>query len=139
MFILLFVFYGVCRVIPASDSWWTVPIARSIVEDGNIDADEFVHIKAYDKHLELLEKSDNHYYGYFPIGSSILAVPFVWYAKAIGYDLTSPHKFLTFEKIIASFYSALTATIMFIALFLYTKKISVALILASVFAFCTPI
>lgn len=139
IFVVLFIFYGICRVIPASDSWWTIPIARSIIDEKNIDVDEFVHIKAYDKHLALLIKNDGHYYGYFPIGSSVLAVPFVWYAKTIGYDLSSPHKFLTFEKIIASFYSALTATIIFIALFLYTKKILVALILDSIFALCTPI
>jgi len=69
-----------------SDPIWSVDTALSIVKEGNTDLDEFKGYLEKEKYYAS-EVVDGHYYGYFPIGVSILALPFVYLFNASGLDV----------------------------------------------------
>lgn len=73
---------------PFSDSLWSIPTALSIVREGNTDLDEFNPPAHYS-----LKLVNGHSYTYFPLGPSLLALPFVLAvdkaAAFFGFDLVS--------------------------------------------------
>jgi hypothetical protein len=76
LFIAVFLIHvGSCVCTPG-DSRWTVPIAVSLYTEGNLDLDEYPDL--LEKHdYYFLEKVNGHYYSKFPIGTPLLATPFI--------------------------------------------------------------
>ena len=67
-----------------SDSVWSIHTAMSIVKQCNIDLDEYSEI-ALETGLEYtLETVGGHTYTTYPIGASIVAVPFVFVADRLA-------------------------------------------------------
>jgi hypothetical protein len=127
-----------------SDSVWSIHTAMSIVKQGNIDLDEYSEIASETGLEYTLETVGGHTYTTYPIGASIVAVPFVFVADRLskpiwGLDLdeyikhTHPQRL---ESFVASFIVALTAALIFkIARLALDRPRS--LLVVFIFAFCT--
>jgi len=74
LFFLVFGVYLLCPVITSYDSIYSIPLAKSILYEGNFDLDEYLSIKGEYGTTTI----NGHYYYYFPYASSIIAVPFVF-------------------------------------------------------------
>jgi hypothetical protein len=86
LFALVFAVHVASPVITSWDSRWSIPTAVSIVREGNTDLDEYRStIEAQDYYG--IERTDGHLRTIFPVGVSLLAVPFVAIA-----DLLNPHR-----------------------------------------------
>jgi hypothetical protein len=129
----------------------------SIIRQGNTDLDEYKEILEKNNYYAI-EEIDEHYYTIFPIGVSIVAVPFV-YAKERGSDVLSsigdilvkyhiigsqykainPTKILKtlrIERFIASFIVALTSVFIYIICYRFFQS-KYSLLISLIFAFCT--
>lgn len=137
-----------------SDSMWSIPAAMSIIREGNIDLDEYEEITVTndlwgelvvrrDDH-SAVESIDGHLYTKFPVGTSLVAVPFLFTMDKVSGHLLSldPDEYIrhigpgVFERFIASFVVAVAAVFVYLVahLFLSTKR---SLLLVFAFAFCT--
>jgi len=134
-----------------SDPMWSIHTAMSIIREGNTDLDEYEDImKNRDKYAYPIENTytieniDGHLYTTFPVGTSVVAVPFLFVMDKVSggllsLDLDEYIRHIgpgVFERFIASFIVAFTAVFVYlIARFSLSSKHS--LLLVFVFAFCT--
>ena len=151
---LLFMLTGIGT---SGDSRWTVPQALSLFYDGNLDLDEYQNLLEASDYIAL-KTIDGHQYSIFPIGSVLLATPFVG-AMELGTQLTcrvapglcgrlqtdapadtQQSLLITYywrvEQAIAAFFIALASLILFHT-FRFHLRDSEALLLAVAFALCT--
>ncbi len=141
-----------------SDPRWTVHTARSILQEGNTDLDEYLPKLEQDS-FQGIEEVDGHYYQIFPIGAAVIAVPFVavldpllprlassvpavdrFIRSRTTWDLdtiTVISVSLGVERLIASIVVACAAMAMF-ALARLRLRTRDALFIAFLFAFATP-
>src|SRR4029450_2791714 len=70
-------------VITSYDSIWSIPIARSLLREGNTDLDEYPAQLAANRFYGI-ELIGGHYYSIFPIGPSLVALPVVYALDAAG-------------------------------------------------------
>jgi hypothetical protein len=153
----IFVVYLATGIGTSGDSRWSLPIAVSILHEGNTNLDEF-HPLADRDAASSVETVRGHQYSYFPIGVSIVALPFVWlfdwmvalihafmpaaedWLRGKSADPLQPLSVLTFywrvEQVIASCVTAGTAVIVF-AIARRTLEVVDAIVAAMVFAFAT--
>ena len=96
-------------VITSVDSRWSIPIARSLLREGNIDLDEYTTLLEANR-FYAIESINGHYYSIFPIGVSLLAVPVVYTIDAAGVTLSDKKT----ERLVASLIVALTATLLYL-------------------------
>ncbi len=127
-----------------SDSVWSIHTAMSIIKQGNTDLDEYTEITSKTDLEYTLETIGGHVYTTYPVGVSLVAVPFVFVldqlsARIWAFDLneyirhTHPQGL---ELLIASFIVALTTVFVYkIARLFLNRRYS--LWVAFVFAFCT--
>ncbi|MHB1326126.1 MAG: hypothetical protein ACYC0L_07990 [Thermoleophilia bacterium] len=125
----------------------------SIAKDGDTDLDEYETLIAkYNQYA--VQNINGHTYYYFPIGSSVLAVPFVISIdkssdRIFHTDLNSylsqnlpqdqfEHRLAMIQMFIASFYVALTAVFVYLMGELFFKSKLHSLLFALIFSFCTP-
>jgi hypothetical protein len=141
------------------DSIWSIHTARSILHEGDIDLDEYQSQLEVEGFRDLLILN-GHYYSIFPVGASVLALPFVA-AADIAFDYILPllpsvqsfirnrtvdelgeldsisvHKGV--ELLTASFIVALTAVFILLIGLKLLHSPGAALLLVFVFAFCSP-
>jgi len=131
-------------IITSFDSIWSIPTALSIIKEGNTHLDEYERmLKKHDYYY--IERIDNHFYTKFPIGTSLLSVPFVFIIDkvldvGIFLDLETyinqriPEGIETF---IASIFVALAAIVIFLISDLLVDNLKYSLLLVFIFAFCT--
>jgi hypothetical protein len=129
-----------------ADSAWSIHTSMSLLREGNADLNEYRgFLKTIGQtHAYAAEAIDGHIYNFYPIGSSIAALPLVavinQFARSVyGIDLQEylQHSFPEpVELLIAAFLVALTAVILYRSARLYLP-ISLALLLTFIFAFCT--
>jgi hypothetical protein len=120
----------------ATDAKWSIHVAQSLLREGNLDLDEYSDlIPPLDYRVSTFQ---DRIYPHYPIGSSLLATPFVFIYNLVNPDLNQTEVLYTKLQIeIASLIVALTATLIFlIAQFSLNK--AQALLVAFIFAFCTP-
>lgn len=118
-----------------SDPIWATHIALSIVKEGDTDLDEFEdYLNKID--YSIIEKIDGHYYNFFPIGVSILAVPFVYLLDISGVDVAANNGVI--QKLIACFISAVTSIFIYLIARFYLR-VGLSLWIVFSFAFCTSI
>lgn len=157
--IILMIFFTVLfiycsrTIFPLADSRWTIHIANSLIQEGNVDLDEYQDILK--KHgFYAIEKHKGHFYSMFPVGVSFLAVPVVCVLDKLsqilmvnyGDDGLNKHSLnnmiiqksipVGLELFIASFYLALAAVFWYL-IARRNLKTSQALIIVFIFAFCT--
>jgi len=148
-FILIIYFFS--TNLTSGDSKWTLFSATSIINEGNADLNEYQLL--FTEADTQIEKINNHYYNYFPIGPTLLSVPLILGADILGQttifqtsyknlfhkDLPVNfilHYYSRFEMYFASIITALSA----LFLFLWIQSISTpvtALLLTIIFAFGT--
>jgi len=149
----VFLIHATSRVIIVSDSQWSLYTAQSIIRQGDINLDEYrPRIRELGKFG--VRRSAGHVYNFFPIGASLLALPFVAayefapeFTAAIlpgveyPADSPSPNDVLSvrlpMERAIASFYVALAAFIL-VLISLRWLSLPGALVVGAVFAFASP-
>lgn len=138
------------------DSRWTIHTAYSMIYEQNLDLDEYSNVIQKDGNYGIWKGSE-HVYNYFPIGVSIIALPFVFAGEYIfelallinpdlkanlqqkGFTLINvTNYYYIVEYFIASVIVALCACLMF---FIARRYINLgqALLLTFVFAFCTSL
>ncbi|MBU1881987.1 hypothetical protein KKA08_08120, partial [bacterium] len=76
IFFLVASSHGVSPVMYYGDVIWYVPTALSIIHEGNTDLDEFVDPETAGDDYKL-EQVNGHWYTVYPIGVSLIALPFV--------------------------------------------------------------
>lgn len=142
------VFVGVLGVYLVSpirtpfDSRWTIHTAASIVHHGDTDLDEYDSYLRTDDYYAI-ERMNGHVYNRYPIGTTLLAVPFVGAIDLLATILPTPStatiiergKTPPLEMAIASVLVALGASIMFLVGIHSGLDAAGALLLAVTFAF----
>lgn len=155
IFGLTFLVYVLSPNITSFDSRWSVPIAESILREGNVNLDEYPALLKENKYYHII-RVGGHSYSYFPVGPSLVALPFVWVAdRTIEPVLTalppfkrliqqrSPDSLVEFNTIslrqpvelfTASFLSALSVAMIFLLGLTMTKRRGIAIFSAVIFA-----
>lgn len=64
-------------------------ISQAIVREGTIKADVYLEMEQYKDYPWTLSENNGHYYYYYPLGTSIYAVPFVYLANLFGKDMAT--------------------------------------------------
>lgn len=139
IFLAVLSIYLISGNYPSSDSLWSVPLARSLIRQGNLDLDEYRPSGDYRVRLV-----DGHFYSAFPLGAPLLAVPVVWAHDTIaGWLPPGPEgrrpglADWQLEQITASLIVAATAVLIFLIAAQYLDW-GGAVFLTAVFAFGTP-
>jgi len=149
LFLVVFIvhFRGLATIY---DSRWTIYTSLSIIRQGNIDLDEYASVIPDGDYR--VQSLNGHLYSKYPIGVPLLAVPFVLVADRLwsissGLDLNGrlqpyssddlPQELIILEVFIASFVVALTSVLIYVLAGWYLNR-GHALLVAVVFAFCTP-
>ncbi|MEK6222933.1 MAG: hypothetical protein N2D54_11865, partial [Chloroflexota bacterium] len=144
IFIFVFLIHFNSPVITSFDSKWSIHSAISIIREGNLNLDEYVHLLETPDYR--VETVNGHIYSIYPHGTPILAVPLVW---IIDWGLT--HFFQMdlqqlaidgwfmgrIEVFIASIIVALSTVIIYKTSLLITNNHAWAILLSFVFAFGT--
>jgi len=119
-----------------SDSRWSIHLALSVIREGDLDLDEYQNLIQPDDFA--IQTFHGHQYSFFPFGTPLLAVPFVFI-----YNLVNPNTFSmiseihpVFQEIIASFFVALTAAVIYLIARL-SLTVKQSLFITFIFAFCT--
>jgi len=73
---VVFACYFNSNNITSWDSTWTIFTAMSMIKQGNVDLDEYRDKIESDDYK--VESVNGHIYNYFPIGTALIAAPFVW-------------------------------------------------------------
>jgi hypothetical protein len=136
LFLLVFGVYSTSRVHEAMDSRWSIHLAKSIITEGNLDLDEYNQVIPVDDYRT--EWVDGHRYSYFPIGTPVLAVPFVYLCSLVDARcrLGAEAIFSTAELYLGSLFAALAVVLIyFIGRFSLSPAKSI--VLALCFAFGT--
>ncbi|MBK9124092.1 MAG: hypothetical protein IPM16_13385 [Chloroflexi bacterium] len=127
-----------------SDSMWFVPVAASILNEGDVDLDEFAGWIAFQDNYGVREH-DGHFYNVYPLGPSLFALPFVLpvdlAARAMGTTVTGLIQSRWGVTIMIEAFAA-SVLVAACAVLLYRiarRRLTVpgALTLVFVFAFCT--
>lgn len=118
-----------------SDPRATLLVSESIIKKGTIKLDHYGS-EALDRYGYAIHKKNEHYYYYFPIGTSLASIPFVAVANGAGLDMISSES--TVQIFIASLTSVITLLFLFklASLFLNSNN---ALLVSSVFWFGTSL
>lgn len=125
----------------SGDSRWSIPTALSLINEGNANLDEFSEIVQANSN-ECVNEFGGHLYTIFPIGVSIIALPFVFIFNSeliqqiSMFPQQSRQIFASMEITISAFVIALAG----VMVFLIARKhlnIRYSLLLVFVFAFCT--
>ncbi|HUT57797.1 MAG TPA: hypothetical protein VNA25_08080 [Phycisphaerae bacterium] len=146
--VALFAVVAVTHYIPRStvfDSLYILNVSMSIIHEGDLDLDEYVEA-ASPLHYSL-ERRGGHVYSVYPIGTPLLAAPFVWaiepvYPRLMGATLgddlrRGPMRAEGLQRLIASILTAAATVILYL---IARARLSApwSLIVGLVFAYCTP-
>lgn len=143
IFLVVFISYFKSEVITSFDSQWSIPTAMSLIKEGNANLDEYHElISRYDYYV--IQVFDDHFYTMYPIGVSLIAVPFVFVldqvlVRLISFNLEDYVKHTVpvgIELFIASFIVALTAVGIYLIARLFLNPV-LSLLPVFIFAFCT--
>ncbi|MCP3959827.1 MAG: hypothetical protein GY719_18420 [bacterium] len=95
-----------------SDPWGTLLTAQAIVEDGTIRLDRYVRDERY--LYDPIEPADNgHSYDYFPLGTSLAAVPAVALARLRGENMIYPEDNRELQNVLSSITVVVCALLVF--------------------------
>jgi len=145
LFLIVFIiyFFG-CKISSSFDSRWSIHTTMSIIKEGNTNLDEYKNIIEKEEYYGI-EFIDNHIYTVYPIGTSFLAIPYVFlmdnfFKRSLAIDL---EQFISdmsprgLEILIASNFVALSTVFIYLIGNLLLNDRNYSLLLAFIFAFCT--
>lgn len=143
IYFLVWIVLTETKVFNQTDSLWSIYTTISLVEEGNLNLDEFAELfpKAFQANLI---QSNGHTYNYYPYGISLLAAPHIWIQKEWyswkGKNLRDKiisSSSINLEKSISSSLLALSACIFFLLSLRLTASASKAVLIVFLFSFCT--
>lgn len=147
VFLVVFVVHVRSPVMTSFDSRWSVYLAMSLVRQGNLDLDEYADLVRREEYYGV-ERVGGHLVSGFPLGTPLLAVPFVLVADRgaawlLGVDFDQrlrldPDLHRRAERFVASVLVAATAVVVYLIGRLVLQRSGSAVLLALVFAFATP-
>jgi len=147
--LVVLVSYTNSQVITSYDSCWSIHIAMSILKKGDTNLDEYKELILPDDYR--VEQINQHFYPFFPIGTPLLSVPFVFIADKLSGPLFSIDNLSEYlveqrpytdpivqdiERFSASFIVVLTVILIFLIAQRYLG-VNRATLLALVFSFGT--
>jgi hypothetical protein len=146
IFLIVFVSHFFSRNSTSSDSMWSIATTLSIIREKNTDLDEYIRlIEEFEYYA--VARVGNHLYPVFPVGTSILSIPFVYALdrfldRGLGMDLG---KILSddyrtrggIEIYIASILMALSSIFIYCIGCLLLNNLNYSLLITFIFAFCT--
>lgn len=160
IFLVVFSVYILSPKITPYDSRWSIHTSMSILHEGNTDLNEYKEAIIDNKYYAI-EEINGHLYNIFPIGVSLLALPFVAIAELIFEPLMESFPTLEIlfikklaehgvkvdnlnfiqispavELVTASFFCALATVFIFLIAQLRLSNLY-SLIIAFIYAFCT--
>ncbi len=145
IFSIVFTVYIKSPVITPFDSRWTIYTSLSIIQQGNTNLDEYKN-EIIRNDYYAIEKVNGHYYSIFPVGTSLMAVPFVAIANSslqiagrmnpnlAEIQLTQISHLI--ELILASLFCSLASVIIFL---IAKTRLSTlcSIVIVIIFSFCT--
>ena len=137
--LLVFLGHSHSPVSQSGDSGWAIPLSLSILREHDLDLDEYVsQIAPVDSRIDRI---DGHYFSYFPYGTSLLSLPFVWLAMQFDPQLADPSQvaFPELEIIIASAIVAAASLVMYAVARQRDLSLPAALLVTLLFAFGTSV
>lgn len=143
--LLVLLVHAKSPVVTSSDSRWFVPVALSLIHEGDVDLDEFAARIEADRDYAI-RRVDGHAYNLFPIGTALVALPLVWLLEQVIRETTGV-AFLAAsiarpqeaaEQLIASVVVALAAMLIFLLAYQHLASLRWALLPTAVFAFASP-
>src|SRR5262245_66696098 len=81
VFLIILIVYVKSQVVSAADTIWSLYVSTSILKEGDTDLDEYAVLMTPNDYR--IETTGNHIYSIFPIGSSLLAVPFIFVIEKV--------------------------------------------------------
>ena len=90
-----------------SDPRYTLIVSQSIIENGTIQLNAYKDDEIwgepanFDANLNIL-KVDGRYYNYFPVGPSVLSVPFILVTKAVSWDMRQAQDNINAQRLLSS-------------------------------------
>ncbi len=152
IFSVVFLVYLFSKNITSFDSKWSIYTTLSIINEGNIDLNEYKDILESNNYFSIKE-IDGKYYTWFPVGVSIIALPFVliintalkllltfpcFQTEFSNFVSQLPYPFINIiEEMIASIIVALCCGIIFLILNQKLHSKVQSILLTFIFAFCT--
>ncbi len=118
-----------------SDPRYALVVSQAIIEHGNIHLDSYVS-EGYNRNDVL--KRNNHIYYYFPLGSSLLALPAICIGNILCYDMTSDSDNFHLQFLLALFSAVIVAVGMYHIIRTYVSPL-VGLIIVSSLLFGSPL
>lgn len=140
-FVFVFVIYLVSPIVISSDSRFVVPTDLSILRHGDADIDEYRH--RFNEAPWAIRTENGHDWSVYPVGVPFLSLPWVWLIdkskrlRGLDFEAEALRGAPLFEElIVASFFTAIAATLLFL---IARKRLTLprTLLLASAFAFGT--
>ncbi len=108
-----------------SDPRWTLLVSQSIIENQTIKLDSYADlqngftIKKGEKLGYGIQENNGHYYNYFPLGSSISSIPFVWFeTQVLGHHM----KYIIDNRVAHKQIAALVSVLIFLLLYLIANQ-----------------
>jgi|GEM_PF-949816 len=144
VFLVVFLTHFSSNNITSFDSKWSIHTAMSLLKEGNTDLNEYIELIKTVNVYYALENIDGHIYTIYPVGVSLIAVPFVFIidqisARTLSFNLDQYVKHVIpggIELFIASFLVALTAVFIYLITRLFLDNRDSWLV-TFIFAFCT--
>ena len=139
LFSTMLAIYAASPVKMSEDSRWTIHIAASFIDGqaGRLNA----YAPAIKANVDYaIEYHDGDPYGLFPIGTSLISIPFVFIAERLSPGLDaylSNHIPMAFEGIIASLYGAAAGTVFFWMVLAKFRSVQIAGALTVIFCLGT--
>ncbi|MEI2742101.1 MAG: glycosyltransferase family 39 protein [Candidatus Competibacter sp.] len=111
-----------------SDPRGSLLVSQSIIKHGTVKLDAYqekifnrygcVITNNADWYDCVIYRKNGHYYYYFPLGTSIISVPFIAVLNLVGLDILSYSSGISYEMYLQIIISAISSTLTFLFLFL---------------------
>lgn len=147
LFIFLFVLgtHFLSETVTITDSKWVMHTSLSIIRHHDTNLDEYTPLIESEQNYGV-ERVNEHYYYYFPVGTPLLITPLVklvdFVSKHVFYSdidsLLNNKAFGGMELLLASILVAICSVFVFLFCFEITGNKWTCLLLTFIFAFCTP-
>lgn len=139
VFLLVVLAHRASSVVTSYDSRWFVPVALSIVHEGNTNLDEYRDAVEAAGFFGIREV-DGHLYNFFPIGTTLVALPMVWFAEVtLGSGWGEDHvRAQHYERWIAAIVVGLATVFVWLIAAARLTDVGPRLVVVAAFAFATP-
>jgi hypothetical protein len=130
------------------DSMWTIPTTLSMIREKNVDLDEYQRVIEKERYYAI-EMIGHHLYSVYPIGTSMLAIPFIYVLdrfldRGLSIDLGKVLKNNYeirggIEIWIASVFMAVSSMFIYLIADVSLKNLKYSILTVFIFAFCTSV